>query len=294
MIHYVVSACISFSLFEQGQAPTPADRDTTLPAVLKTGPELNFSYRYDTLRGANATAAFSKKYSQQKKEIIYALNRIHPSLVKTGRVLVVPDSLTENILDYAPFPSAFPAFDSLAKIVIVSFRMQAFGVYEKGQLVRWGPVSTGKKATPTPPGMFHTTFREKKRVSSENKDWVMPWYVGFFANRGVAFHQYHLPGYPASHACVRLQEYDAIWMYNWADLKKSRGKGLPPQLGTPVILFGQYNYEEKAPWLQVAETGEPLSINETEMEEIMSYLPDLNKEFVVKNPDDAKFRKASK
>lgn len=275
-------------------ALSPAD--TSLPATVPETKAYSFSYRTDTLRGKDARTRFEKTFSEKKREVIYALNRIHPSVVKPGRVLVVPDSLSDNLLDYAPFPSAIAAFDTLPKMVLVSFRMQAFGLYEKGKLIRWGPVSSGKKATPTPPGMFHATFREKRRVSSENKDWVLPWYVGIFANRGVAFHQYHLPGYPASHACIRLQEPDAMWIYNWMGLKKPGydKKKDPALLGTPIILFGKYNHEEKAPWLTLAETGEPLQINEAEMEEIMSYLPELHKEFVVRNPADAKFRKASK
>jgi len=33
----------------------------------------------------------------------------------------------------------------------------------------------------------------------------------------VSFHKFDLPGYPASHGCVRLPEEDAKWIYDWAD-----------------------------------------------------------------------------
>jgi len=33
--------------------------------------------------------------------------------------------------------------------------------------------------------------------------------------RGHSFHQYELPGHPASHGCIRLLERDATWIYDW-------------------------------------------------------------------------------
>ena len=93
----------------------------------------------------------------------------------------------------------------------------AFGIYEYGNLVKCGPVSSGKKAAPTPAGKYHTNWKKDVKVSTIDPEWIMPWYFNIENKQGIAFHKYELPGYPASHACIRLHEADAIWIYNWAD-----------------------------------------------------------------------------
>ena len=40
-------------------------------------------------------------------------------------------------------------------------------------------------------------------------EWQLNWYFNFHNFRGLAFHEFDLPGVPASHACVRLLARDA-------------------------------------------------------------------------------------
>jgi len=49
-------------------------------------------------------------------------------------------------------------------------------------------------------------------------------------------------GYPASHACMRLKEKDARYLNDWADQWILRGKDKVLIKGTPVIVFGSYNF----------------------------------------------------
>ena len=91
--------------------------------------------------------------------------------------------------------------------------MQVFGAYETGRLAYWGPVSTGRAETPTPSGLFHLTWKAKSRRSTDNAEWILNWYFNFINSRGVSFHEFELPGRPASHACVRLLPRDAQWLY---------------------------------------------------------------------------------
>jgi hypothetical protein len=70
----------------------------------------------------------------------------------------------------------------------------------------------------------------------------------------VSFHQFDLPGYPASHGCVRLLEEDAKWVYDWAEqwtLSKIDQSILA--FGTPVVIFGDYAYGKKPVWTRLAE-----------------------------------------
>jgi len=136
--------------------------------------------------------------------------------------------------------------------------MQAFAAYEQGHLVRWGPVSTGRKETPTPEGSFNLTWRARSRRSTDNEDWLLEWYFNFGNERGVSFHLFELPGRPASHACVRMLLRDAQWLYGWGDqwsLDETKRLKAP---GTPVFITGRYTFGAPPPWLAVGAPHIPM------------------------------------
>ena len=105
-----------------------------------------------------------------------------------------PVTWLEDPLAYSPFPRTWPAAEPHAKAIVVHQAMQAFGAYEGGRLVRWGPVSTGRRETPTPEGAFNLTWRARSRRSTDNEDWLLEWYFNFVNERGVSFHLFDLPG----------------------------------------------------------------------------------------------------
>jgi hypothetical protein len=77
----------------------------------------------------------------------------------------------------------------------------------------------------------------------------MPLYFNFDNDRGLAFHQFALPGRPASHACVRLLERDARWLYDWGrgwTLDAREQNVVAP--GTPVVISGAYDFTRRPPW----------------------------------------------
>jgi lipoprotein-anchoring transpeptidase ErfK/SrfK len=165
--------------------------------------------------------------------------------------LIVPSAwpASDDVVTHSPLPDAFPWAEALPKTIVVHQPWQAFAAYESGRLVRWGPVSTGRKGTPTPPGSFNLTWRSKGRYSTDNAAWFLPWYFNFHNERGVSFHQFELPGYAASHACVRLLERDGKWLYEWGDQWTLDDTGrtiLTP--GTPVLILGEYHHGGPPPW----------------------------------------------
>lgn len=181
-----------------------------------------------------------------EQQVIYKLNRIDAAHAKR-RNLVVPDSIGDE-LAYSPLPATVPSLANVPQFIAVSRRVQAFGAYEYGRLVRWGPTSTGKAATPTDSGLFFTNWKSRTTISTDDPSWILDWYVNFIALKGVAFHQYELPGRPASHGCVRLLEVDAKWVYDWAkQWTPGRGSSVK-EYGTPVLVFGDYEYDRSAPW----------------------------------------------
>lgn len=162
--------------------------------------------------------------------------------------LVVPSVWYADDLQYSPFPLRYPAAVPLPKLLVVDQPAQAFAAYEEGRLVRWGPVSSGRRAYPTPSGLFHLNWRSRGRHSTVNPQWYMKWYFNFENARGLALHSYTLPGYPASHACVRLLERDAIWIYGWGEGWTRGARGEVVQRGTPLLISRQYAFGALPPW----------------------------------------------
>jgi lipoprotein-anchoring transpeptidase ErfK/SrfK len=175
--------------------------------------------------------------------------------------IVVPEVWLDDPLAYSPFPRSWPAAEPHAKAIVVHQPTQAFAAYEGGRLVRWGPVSTGRKETPTPEGSFNLTWRARSRRSTDNEDWLLEWYFNFVNERGVSFHLFDLPGYPASHACVRLLLRDAQWLYGWGEqwgLDDSRREVIMP--GTPVLILGAYPFGSPPAWLSLEALSAPLTL----------------------------------
>ena len=205
-----------------------------------------------------------------ERQVIYKLNRIDSANARR-RNLVVPDIIGDE-LDYAPLPGTVPALAAVPQFIAVSRRVQAFGAYEYGHLVRWGPTSTGKATTPTDSGLFFTNWKSRTTISTDDPKWILDWYVNFIALKGVAFHQYELPGRPASHGCVRLLEVDARWVYGWAE-QWTPGRGSQVKTyGTPVLVFGDYDYSRSAPWNGLPE-GDQVRANVSEWELSASLAP---------------------
>jgi hypothetical protein len=148
-------------------------------------------------------------------------------------------------------PQAVPQLSQEKKAIVVDLAAQVFGAYESGRLVRWGPVSSGDRRHRTPPGTYHLNWHARVHVSTENPTWVMPWYFNFANGRGLALHQYALPGKPASHGCVRMLTVDAKWLYQWGDgWTLAAGTNEVNRPGTLVLLVGSYDFASPQPWLQ--------------------------------------------
>ena len=243
-------------------------RDLTTSAQGPSRPsEPSVRYRSVLIVGPQTVAALRKEHGRDGFLTVLKVNRLDLEHVRQGDTLVVPERVDDALL-LSPLPRTLPVdLTPAARVILVSRRVQAFGAYENGALVRWGPTSTGRKETPTPPGLYHTNWRAKLRRSSDNAQWLLPWLVNFENSRGISFHQFDLPGYPASHACVRLLEDDARWVFDWIDqwvLSEDRRAVL--FYGTPVIVFGDYTYDAPAPWKRLADDPLAASVALTEVQ----------------------------
>jgi len=184
--------------------------------------------------------------------IVEKINRTDRQNLHQRDRLILPGRWFESELCYSPLPLLYSWARLHKKLIVVSLTHQVFGAYENGCLVYWGPVSSGRREYPTPPGLFHLNWKSRGRTSTLNRNWFLPWYFNFHNKRGLSFHQYELPGYPASHACLRLLERDARWLYDWGESWELGSDGMTViKNGTPVVIFGQFEWDEPPPWLSL-------------------------------------------
>lgn len=106
-------------------------------------------------------AELAKRFTPAQIDLLEKLNRrdrehlLRPDPPVPG--LVVPVVWNDDELAFSPMPATWAAAAEYPKAIVVDQCFQAFGAYENGQLVRWGPVSTGRRETPTPEGTFALT-----------------------------------------------------------------------------------------------------------------------------------------
>lgn len=112
--------------------------------------------------------------------------------------------------------------------VIVSIPDQRAHVYRGGVRIGVSTCSTGKPGHDTPTGVFTILQKDKHHRSSTYNNAPMP-NMNRLTWDGVALHAGKLPGYPASHGCVRLP------------MEFSEKLFEVTHVGTPVIIGGGHN-----------------------------------------------------
>lgn len=88
-------------------------------------------------------------------------------------------------------------------VIVVSLPEQRAYVYRNGIRIGVSTVSTGKAGHETPTGVFGILQKRRMHYSNLYDDAPMP-FMQRLTWDGIALHAGQLPGYPASHGCVRL------------------------------------------------------------------------------------------
>lgn len=217
----------------------------------------------------SAMAAFDEKYSEEEQYTILALNRLDKKNKWRADTLIIPEKLDTDFLIYSPFPKKVENLSAVKKMVFFSYAIHAFAVYENGILKKWGPSSMGKQGTPTEKGLTFTNWKSEMATSTVNSSWKLGFNFNIYNRLGIGWHQYDLPGYHASHSCLRLLNEDAKWLYGFADqwvLDNTGNKVLAK--GTPVLVFGDAEFKTK-PWRNLLKNPEANTLSEEKMSEIV-------------------------
>lgn len=177
-------------------------------------------YCYKVKRGETWNSLFP---SFAQRDVVMRLNRYNMRLYR-GMTIAIPRNLANTkIVDISPFPAQIRPTGE--KHVVVDLRKLAWGAYtEEGHLLHWGPASGGKGFCPdvgrtcrTVTGNFRVMRKQPAGCVSSvypiqsDGGAPMPFCMHFW--KGFAMHgSYEVPGYNASHGCVRMFINDARWL----------------------------------------------------------------------------------
>ena len=121
------------------------------------------------------------------------------------------ESLKERIVTMLRNPPAI-AETKGPLLLTVSIAKQTVTLYDGGVQVAKGPVSTGTFERPTPLGVFSVLEKSWWHRSNMYSAAPMP-FMQRITWSGVALHAGELPGYRASHGCVRLPDSLALRLW---------------------------------------------------------------------------------
>ncbi len=219
-------------------------------------------------------------------EIVTAINRTDTkNLIKLDSI-IIPSDFSGDKVFYLPFPLEVNYLKDISKIILFTYPTQTFATYENGILTYSGPTNMGRKKDQTPIGLFFTNWKAEKTTSTFNDEWDLKWNFNIENKLGVGFHEYELPGYPASHSCLRLQEKDAKFLYDWADQWILEDNKNVKVKGTPIIVFGNYAFDSPKPWLQLVKNPKALDISIDEIKkEVKPFLNTILKEQKIREND---------
>lgn len=189
-----------------------------------------------------------------------------------------PDAPAETTVPAAPEPVPAPSKPAAPPIAIeIDLSAQKAWVLQDGQRVYETSICSGRSGFETPPGNFVITEKSpdhksslygkivdangKVIVSDADSDMPVPSGAKFQAapmknflrfNGAVGMHSGRLPGYPASHGCVRLPPSRSALFFNIAEV------------GTPVRVFGTApktaRISKKPALVQVAAVATPAPV----------------------------------
>ena len=177
------------------------------------GPALcnNFDYKCVTIKHGDT---WEKMFSDaRERDLVQRVNRTYNRLT-VGQTLVIPKSLsTATVLDLAPFPHKI--IDTERQIIVDQDKLAWAAYNEEGQLVKWGPIASGRD----------------KCSDSANSCRTL---TGVYFHKGFALHGADdMPGFRASHGCVRLFTEDAKWLnQNFVETSDAANQ----HMGTKVVV----------------------------------------------------------
>jgi peptidoglycan hydrolase-like protein with peptidoglycan-binding domain len=123
--------------------------------------------------------------------------------------------------------------------IVISLKKQRLDVYRGAELISSTRVSTGKPGHRTPAGVFSILQKRKWHRSNIYSNAPRP-YMQRLTWSGIALHEGYVPGYPASHGCIRLPGKFARQLFSTTDIGAhvvvTKDETAPSPLAHPGLL----------------------------------------------------------
>ncbi len=152
----------------------------------------------------------------EHRTFVKKINRMNIQ-IRPGMIIAIPkdtDIEPAEFLGYSPFPQEIPALgEEIIRVDLSDFAWAAYN--PDGSLVRWGPISGGKSnSTITGTYIFYRKQGSgciSSKYPRPRGGAPMPYCMHF--KGGYAMHgSPTVPGYHASHGCIRMFTDDAQWL----------------------------------------------------------------------------------
>lgn len=148
------------------------------------------------------------------------------------------DAAQRRSREAAEPPPPPPTLSGPARLAVVSIARQRVTLYDaEGNTVR-GPISSGSVSNDTPIGVYSILQKKVEHTSNRFDDAQMP-HMQRITWSGVALHAGVLPGYPASHGCIRLNPDFAERIFDMTNLGMrvviSRNDIRPANINHPLL-----------------------------------------------------------
>ena len=237
---FVMGLCLMTALLAAPVAVSPFATPKSDPIYYGQALCSNPDYKCVTI---NKGDTWDKMFTDERqRDLVQRVNRTYNNLT-SGQVLVIPKSLsTVTLLDLAPFPHKIE--DNEQQIIVDQDKLAWAAYNEEGQLVKWGPIASGRdrcsdsaNSCRTLTGVYRVFSKEDSHCKSDifpigRGGAKMPYCMYF--HKGFAMHGADdMPGYRASHGCVRMFNDDAKWLnLNFVETSNEGNQ----HMGTKVVV----------------------------------------------------------
>jgi hypothetical protein len=149
-------------------------------------------------------------------------------------------------------------------LAVVSLSRQRVTVYDADGWIMRAPVSTGRTGYETPAGIYSILQKRVEHYSNLYDDASMP-HMQRITWSGIALHAGALPGYPASHGCIRLPPGFAEQLFGVTKLGMRvviMRDDVAPIDFSHAFLFKPASISEPEPQAEVASSASPVALEE--------------------------------
>jgi len=160
-------------------------------------------------------------------------------------------------------------------LIVVSLPSQRLYAFKDGAEWDSTPVSTGRRGYGTPAGTFPILQKQVHHRSRTYNNASMP-YMQRLTWSGVALHAGHVPGYPASHGCIRLPWDFARRLYALTNPATTSVLIVPHRLATAEEARGMVGPAPYAPPPVQLAAAQPVPAPAMPTQRSMSFAPAAN------------------